>query len=91
MLCFIMKLKEKKREHMDVFIVSLKDDEALACVETCSMVENTIKSHLRMKDVSIECNDCMKIIALFEKTDEEIESFEKDLNAQSAYVSFEHI
>ena len=91
MLCFIMKLKEKKKEHMDVFIVSLRDDEMPSDVENCSVVENMIKSHMRMKDVSIECNDSMKIIALFEKTDEEIECFEKDLNAQSAYVSFEHI
>ena len=50
-----------------------------------------IKSHMGMKDVSIECNDSMKIIALFDKTDEEIVRFEKDLNAQLAYVSFERI
>lgn len=91
MLCFIMKLKEKKREHMDVFIVSLKEDEIPAGAETHSMIGKMIKSHLKMKDVSIECNDSMRIIALFEKTDEEIENFEKDLNSQSAYVSFERI
>lgn len=91
MLCFIMKLKEKKREHMDVFIVSLKEDEIPAGAETHSMIGKMIKPHLKMKDVSIECNDNMRIIALFEKTDEEIENFEKDLNSQSAYVSFERI
>lgn len=91
MLCFIMKLKEKKKERTDVFIISIKDDEIPADVEVRSVVENMIKSHMRMKDVSIECNDSMKIIALFDKTDEEIVRFEKDLNAQSAYVSFEHI
>lgn len=91
MLCFIMKLKEKRREHMDVFIVNLKDDEIPACEENRNKIEKLIKSHLKMKDVSIECNDNMKIIALFEKTDEEIENFEKDLNAQPVYVSFEHI
>mgnify|MGYP002509581049 CR=1 FL=1 len=91
MLCFIMKLKEKKREHMDVFIVSLKEDEIPTGAETHSMIGKMIKSHLKMKDVSIECNDSMRIIALFEKTDEEIENFEKDLNSQSAYVSFERI
>lgn len=91
MLCFIMKLKEKKREHMDVFIVSLKEDEIPAGAETHSMIGKMIKSHLKMKDVSIECNDSMRIIALFEKTDEEIGNFEKDLNSQSAYVSFERI
>lgn len=91
MLCFIMKLKEKKGESMDVFIVSLRDGEAPMSAEAGSMAESMIKSHLRMKDVSIECKEGMKILALFERTDKEIESFENDLNAQSACLSFEHI
>lgn len=91
MLCFIMKLKEKKRERIDVYFVGSKNNEILACAENGSTIENMIKSHLKTKDVSIECNDSMRIIVLFEKTDEEIENFEKDLNGQSAYVFFEHI
>lgn len=91
MLCFIMKLKEKRKEHMDVFIIGLKDDEIPVSEENHSVIEKMIKSHLKMKDVIIDCNDNLKIIALFEKADEEIESFENDLNTQSAYVSFEHI
>ena len=46
---------------------------------------------IALVEVALECNDNMRIIALFEKTDEEIENFEKDLNSQSAYVSFERI
>lgn len=91
MLCFIMKLKEKKKERTDVYFIRLRDVEIPSDIENCSVVENMIKSHMRMKDVSIECNDSMKIIALFDKTDEEIVRFEKDLNAQLAYVSFERI
>ena len=44
-----------------------------------------------MNDVSIDYNDNMKIIVLFERTEEEKEKFENDLQAQSAYVSFERI
>ena len=91
MLCFIMKLKEKKKERTDVYFIRLRDVEIPSDIENGSVVENMIKSHMRMKDVSIECNDSMKIIALFDKTDEEIVRFEKDLNAQLAYVSFERI
>lgn len=91
MLCFIMKLKEKKKERTDVYFIRLRDVEIPSDIENCSVVENMIKSHMRMKDVSIECNDSMKIIALFDKTDEEIVRFEKDLNAHSAYVFFECI
>lgn len=91
MLCFIMKLKEKNRERMDVYFVGSKSNEILACAENGSTIEKIIRSHLKTKDVSIECNDSMRIIVLFEKTDEEIENFEKDLNSQSAYVSFERI
>lgn len=91
MLCFIMKLKEKKKELVDVFIVSLKDDELPEYEETRSMTGQMIKAHMNMKDVSIECNDHMQIIALFEKTHEEIERFKKDLDAQAAFVSYEHL
>lgn len=91
MLCFIMKLKEIKKERTDVYIIRLKDVEIPLDAENCSVVEKMIKSHMRVKDVSIECNDSMKIIALFDKTDEEIERFEKDLIAHSAYVFFESI
>lgn len=91
MLCFIMKLKEIKKEHTDVYIIRLKDVEIPLDAENGSVVENMIKSHMRVKDVSIECNDSMKIIALFDKTDEELGRFEKDLNAHSVYVSFECI
>ena len=91
MLCFIMKLKEKRNERIDVFLVSLRDDKLPPAAETGGMVEGLIKQYMKMKDVGIECNAVMKIIALFDKTDEEIGCFEKELNAQSAYVSFEHI
>ena len=91
MLCFIMKLKEIKKEHTDVYIIRLKDVEIPSDTENGSVVESMIKSHMRVRDVSIECNDNMKIIALFDKTEEELERFEKDLIAHSAYVFFECI
>lgn len=91
MLCFIIKLKEKKKEHIDVFIIKLIDDERKTSEENHSMLEEIINSHLKIKDVSIEYNDSIRIIALFEKTDMEVENFERDLNSQSAYLSFEHI
>lgn len=91
MLCFIMKLKEIKKEHTDVYIIRLRDGKIPSDAEKCSVVENMIKSHMRVKDVSIECNDRMKIIALFDKTDEELGRFEKDLMERSAYVFFERI
>lgn len=91
MLCFIMKLKEKEGEHTDVYIIHIKNEAAPAHAETIDVVDDMIKAHMAMKDVSIECNDSMKIIAVFDKSDEEIERFERDLRAQSAYVAFEHI
>ncbi|MGN0403110.1 MAG: HD-GYP domain-containing protein [Acetatifactor sp.] len=91
MLCFIMKLKEKKGERVDVFFVGLKKDEALANAEAWSTIEERLKTHLEMKDVKIECNEILRIIALFDRTDEEIEGFKKDLNLASAHLYFEHI
>ena len=90
MLCFLMKLKEKKDERVDVFFVGLKNSDTLSCAENWSEIEKTLKPHVKMKDVNISCNDGMRIIALFGKTDEEIAHFEADLKTE-ACLYFEHI
>ena len=46
MLCFIMKLKEIKKEHTDVYIIRLKDVEIPSDTENGSVVESMIKSHM---------------------------------------------
>lgn len=90
MLCFLMKLKEKKNERVDVFFVGLKNSDTLSCAEDWNEIEKTLKPHVKMKDVNISCNDGMRIIALFGKTDEEIAHFEADLKTE-ACLYFEHI
>ena len=76
---------------MDVFLVRFSEDEQPACKEICSKIRELIKASLKTKDVSIDYNDSMKIIVLFERTEKEKEKFENDLHAQSAYISFEQI
>ena len=49
MLCFIMKLKEIKKEHTDVYIIRLKDVEIPSDTENGSVVESMIKSHMRVR------------------------------------------
>lgn len=42
MLCFIMKLKEIKKEHTDVYFIRVKDVEIPLDTENCSVVEKMI-------------------------------------------------
>lgn len=78
MLCFILKLKEKKGERVDVFFVEPEADQIL-------------KRHLRRQDVIIEYVENMSIAALFDRTDEEIECFERDMGSHSVQTFFERI
>lgn len=91
MLCFIMKLKEKKGERVDAYFIGLKNEEAGDCADTWSSVEECIRSHLKMQDVNIECNDTMRLIAFFGRANEEIENFEKDVQSGDAELFFKKI
>ena len=90
MLCFLMKLKEKKGERVEVYFVGLKNRDTLADAEAWSEIEKVLEPHLKMKDVKVECNDSMRIIALFGKNDEEIRHFEECLDVETQ-LHFQHI
>lgn len=91
MLCFIMKLKEKKGERVDVFFIGSQNDEMMAEEDVRNTIGQLIKLHLKMQDVSIECNDNLRIVALFDRTKEEIEDFEKEIKNNSVQLSVQHI
>lgn len=89
MLCFIMKLKEKKGERVDVFFVGLESENVSE--DAWERIEQLIKSQLNMQDVSIEYSDRMRIVALFDWTDEEIKAFENEIAASAGGTLCKHI
>ena len=91
MLCFIMKLKENKEERMDVFFVRRQENTLLSLEQSWDKIDEMIKLHMKMKDIKIECSDNLKLVALFDKTDAEIENFEKELSTNQDIVYFEHL
>ena len=81
MLCYLMKLKEKKGERVDVFIVKLAGSETAQKNENTngSRLEDIINSYLKKQDINIEYNDHIRIVAMFNRKDEEIDRFAEAL------------
>ena len=71
MLCYIMKLKERKGERVDAFMINLAD----VTPENIEKAKAQIKPFLHSEDINIEYNNNKRVIAMFGKTDEEIDSF----------------
>ena len=81
MLCYLMKLKEKKGERVDVFIVKLAGSETAQKNENTngSRLEDIINPYLKKQDMNIEYNDHIRIVAMFNRKDEEIDRFAEAL------------
>ena len=70
MLCYVMKLLEKKKEGSDVLIIKLE-----ASGEPEASVKQHITAHLHPQDLAIEFLENTYIIALFNRTGEEVQKF----------------
>lgn len=91
MLSFLLKLKERKNESAEVFLVGLKKDGQENGKERAAECVQQVKKLLRTKDLMIECNHNAGVIALFDRQEAEIEAFTESLNAYSAHIFIERI
>ena len=87
MLCYIMKLKEKKGERVDAFLLKLKENRR----ENMDTVKQCIKPLIKAEDISIEFNENYIIVAMFNKNIEEIESFTRTVENCSVEIEIERI
>ena len=93
MLCYLMKLKEKKGERVDVFIVKLAESETAQKNENTngSRLENIINSHLKKQDMNIEYNAHIRIVAMFNRKDEELDRFAEALKKTPLHLEMERL
>ncbi len=93
MLCFIMKMKEKKGERVDVFFVSPDEKYESVTQEADLMpsIEQLLRTKLTVHDVCIEYSDRVRIVALFDRTDNQIESFTKEITTSGMATICKHI
>ena len=88
MLCYnIMKLKEKKGERVNVFLIKLFD----ISKDNQESVNKLIKPFLQADDISLAYSENIRIISLFDKTDEQIECFTKALHNSTIQIDIEEI
>lgn len=74
MMNYILKLKEKRGESINAFVLTILDKDELWDTEN-----RFVTPYIQADDMNIEYNDKSRIIVLFGKSDEEIEDFEKTL------------
>ena len=66
MICYVMKLMEKKGKLYKVLFFEASDLDNL---------EKSLASHIKNHDINIGYTAASKVVALFDRSDEEIESF----------------
>ena len=87
MLCYIMKLKEKKGERVNVFLIKLFD----ISKDNQESVNKLIKPFLQADDISLAYSENIRIISLFDKTDEQIEGFTKALHISEFQIDIDEL
>lgn len=87
MMCYIMKLKEKKGERVNVFLLKLLNNSD----ENWEMTNKLLKPILDAEDISLLYSENKRIISLFNKTDEQIECFTKALHNSTIQIDIEEI
>lgn len=87
MLCYIIKLKEKKGERVNVFLIKLSD----IGKDNQEAVNKLVKPFLQADDISLAYNENIRIISLFGKTDEQIECFKKVLYNSEIQIDIDEL
>lgn len=75
MMNYILKLKERRGESVQAFVLSILDKN-----ESWDTENKYVVPYIQAEDMNIEYNDKSRIIVLFGKTDAEIADFEKALD-----------
>ncbi|MBQ8007624.1 MAG: HD-GYP domain-containing protein [Lachnospiraceae bacterium] len=85
MLCYMIKLMEKKDKQYTVMYIGVDDDPqknesevASARMKITSIVTESITEH----DINIRYNERLNVVALFDRTDEEVETFADMIRAR---------
>lgn len=80
MMCYIVKLMEKKGQRIDLYFVGPSGDEA-SYQRSWEIIGPVLKNSLHRYDMNIEFSDKLNIVALFERKAEELQEFEAALTA----------
>lgn len=87
MLCYIIKMKEKKGERVDILLLELPENG----MEDPETIKGLVKHCMQPEDIDIEYNEHKRIVVLFEKTDEQIGRLIEVLKGGKIKVNMERI
>jgi hypothetical protein len=83
MLCYLMKLMERKGKDFYVIFVEKKHDD--------DKFKEKLRKYISPHDVGIDYTDDWYLLALYDKTQQETEAFEKELNSEFGGITIEKL
>lgn len=87
MMCYIIKMKEKEGEQVDVFLLELPENSA----ENMETIKSLMRPCMQPEDMDIEYNEYKRMVVLFGKTGEQKEHFIKVLQGSAIKIDIEQI
>ena len=91
MLCYVMKLMEKKGNEYTVLFTGLTPDEKDGSGETWASAKKTISEHIGSYDVNIEYTGETNIIALYDRNDSQVNDFIAGLKGISGRITIDKL
>lgn len=83
MLCYLMKLMERKGKDFFVIFIETKHDD--------DKFKEKLRKYISSHDVGIDYTDDWYLLALYDKTQQETEAFEKELNSEFGGITIEKL
>jgi len=85
MLCYMIKLMEKKDKQYTVMFIGVDDDPQKSESEVASArrkITSIVTESITEHDINIRYNERLNVVALFDRTDEEVETFADMIRAR---------
>lgn len=87
MLCYVMKLMEKKGQEYEVLFAGMESEEAKGPAETWTRIRKSISEHTDPHDVNIAYTEWTNVIALYDRTESQVDEYISMLRSISDRIS----
>ena len=91
MLCYVMKLMEKKGKEYAVIMVGVGDDGTSGATDSWADIRKSISEHTGSHDMNIEYTDRSNVIALYDRSESQVEEYIHMLEALSGRLTIKRI
>lgn len=87
MLCYVMKLMEKKGKEYAVIMAGVDDDGSSGDADSWADIRKSISEHTDPHDMNIEYTERSNVIALYDRTESQVEEYTHMLEGLSGHLT----